>query len=77
MCEYTNTEFGSPLNVTPLFTALAATIPSPKFSESVRILKLVDLLIFVSSKISMLFGDLYGSVAGNQNVCCFKSSVDP
>ncbi|XP_051146288.1 transcription factor MYB88-like [Andrographis paniculata] len=32
--EYSNTEFGSPLHVTPLFRALAATIPSPKFSES-------------------------------------------
>ncbi|KAL8533880.1 hypothetical protein ACS0TY_010058 [Phlomoides rotata] len=38
VCEYSNTEFGSPLHVTPLFSALAATIPSPKFSESVRIL---------------------------------------
>lgn len=34
ICEYSSTEFGSPLHVTPLFRALAATIPSPKFSES-------------------------------------------
>ncbi|XP_042052887.1 transcription factor MYB124-like isoform X1 [Salvia splendens] len=34
VCEYSSTEFGSPLHVTPLFGALAATIPSPKFSES-------------------------------------------
>ncbi|KAI3452820.1 hypothetical protein Pfo_009483 [Paulownia fortunei] len=33
-CEYSNTEFSSPLHVTPLFRALAAAIPSPKFSES-------------------------------------------
>ncbi|KAI3467376.1 hypothetical protein Pfo_024039 [Paulownia fortunei] len=33
-CEYSNTEFGSPVHVTPLFRALAAAIPSPKFSES-------------------------------------------
>lgn len=30
-----STEFGSPLQVTPLFRSLAAGIPSPKFSESV------------------------------------------
>lgn len=34
--EYLNTEFSSPLQVTPLFRSLAAAIPSPKFSESVR-----------------------------------------
>ncbi|XP_012847460.1 PREDICTED: myb-related protein B [Erythranthe guttata] len=34
VCEYSGAEFGSPLHVTPLFTALAAAIPSPKFSES-------------------------------------------
>lgn len=28
-------EFGSPLQVTPVFRSLAAGIPSPKFSESV------------------------------------------
>ncbi|KAL8532529.1 hypothetical protein ACS0TY_008938 [Phlomoides rotata] len=33
-CEHTNTEFRSPVRVTPLFRALAAAIPSPKFSES-------------------------------------------
>ncbi|PIN24960.1 hypothetical protein CDL12_02300 [Handroanthus impetiginosus] len=33
-CAYSNTEFGSPVHVTPLFGALAAAIPSPKFSES-------------------------------------------
>lgn len=38
-CEYSKLEFGSPVHVTPLFRALAAAIPSPKFSESVRILK--------------------------------------
>ncbi|XP_012067596.1 transcription factor MYB124 isoform X2 [Jatropha curcas] len=31
-----STEFGSPLQVTPLFSSLAAGIPSPKFSESER-----------------------------------------
>ncbi|XP_042485329.1 transcription factor MYB124 isoform X3 [Macadamia integrifolia] len=31
-----NTEFGSPAQVTPLFRSLAAEIPSPKFSESER-----------------------------------------
>ncbi|KAF8399442.1 hypothetical protein HHK36_015307 [Tetracentron sinense] len=31
-----NTEFSSPLQVTPLFRSLAAGIPSPKFSESER-----------------------------------------
>ncbi|KAJ4961357.1 hypothetical protein NE237_021267 [Protea cynaroides] len=31
-----NTEFSSPLQVTPLFRSLAAEIPSPKFSESER-----------------------------------------
>ncbi|KAK6133682.1 hypothetical protein DH2020_032592 [Rehmannia glutinosa] len=34
LCEYTNTEFSSPLHVTPFFRTLAAAIPSPKFSES-------------------------------------------
>ncbi|KAK6116462.1 hypothetical protein DH2020_049755 [Rehmannia glutinosa] len=38
LCEYTNAEFSSPLHVTPFFRTLAAAIPSPKFSESVRIL---------------------------------------
>ncbi|XP_022868562.1 transcription factor MYB124-like isoform X2 [Olea europaea var. sylvestris] len=32
--EYSNIEFSSPLQVTPLFRSLAAAIPSPKFSES-------------------------------------------
>ncbi|KAK6159997.1 hypothetical protein DH2020_003378 [Rehmannia glutinosa] len=31
---YSNTEFSSPLHVTPLFRSFAAAIPSPKFSES-------------------------------------------
>ncbi|KAF8408072.1 hypothetical protein HHK36_007213 [Tetracentron sinense] len=31
-----NTEFSSPLQVTPLFRSMAAGIPSPKFSESER-----------------------------------------
>ncbi|KAL3824152.1 hypothetical protein ACJIZ3_020181 [Penstemon smallii] len=34
LCEFSNKEFSSPLHVTPLFRSLAATIPSPKFSES-------------------------------------------
>lgn len=38
LCEFPNVEFSSPAQVTPMFRALAATIPSPKFSESVRIL---------------------------------------
>ncbi|XP_030482831.2 transcription factor MYB124 isoform X1 [Cannabis sativa] len=31
-----NTEFGSPIHVTPMFRSLTAGIPSPKFSESER-----------------------------------------
>lgn len=34
-----NTEFTSPIKVTPLFRSLAAGIPSPKFSESVSCLR--------------------------------------
>ncbi|CAA0822282.1 myb domain protein 88 [Striga hermonthica] len=34
VCEYSDTEFRSPVHVTPLFRAVAAAIPSPKFSES-------------------------------------------
>ncbi|XP_047324472.1 transcription factor MYB124-like [Impatiens glandulifera] len=34
--SFTNTEFRSPLHVTPIFKALSAGIPSPKFSESER-----------------------------------------
>ncbi|KAK6159993.1 hypothetical protein DH2020_003374 [Rehmannia glutinosa] len=34
VCAYSNTEFSSPLHVTPLFRSFAAAIPSPKFSES-------------------------------------------
>ncbi|CAH9090130.1 unnamed protein product [Cuscuta epithymum] len=34
--EYPNEEFGSPLQVAPVFRSLAAGIPSPKFSESER-----------------------------------------
>ncbi|XP_073014582.1 transcription factor MYB124-like isoform X2 [Primulina eburnea] len=34
LCEFSNAEFSSPAQVTPMFRALAATIPSPKFSES-------------------------------------------
>ncbi|KAL6969556.1 Transcription factor [Sarracenia purpurea var. burkii] len=33
--DFSVTEFGSPLQVTPIFRSLAAGIPSPKFSESV------------------------------------------
>lgn len=40
-CDFLNTDFSSPLQVTPLFRSLAAEIPTPKFSESVSILSLV------------------------------------
>lgn len=50
VCEYSSTEFGSPLHVTPLFGALAATIPSPKFSESVRILSFSNSLLTIRNK---------------------------
>ncbi|KAL3636272.1 Transcription factor [Castilleja foliolosa] len=33
-CVYNNSEFSSPIHVTPFFRSLASTIPSPKFSES-------------------------------------------
>ncbi|KAL0408676.1 UNVERIFIED_CONTAM: Transcription factor [Sesamum radiatum] len=33
VCVYSNNEFSSPLHVTPLFRALAATIPSPNFQK--------------------------------------------
>ncbi|XP_075658417.1 transcription factor MYB124-like isoform X1 [Castanea sativa] len=36
VCVSSSTDFGSPLQVTPLFRSLAAGIPSPKFSESER-----------------------------------------
>ncbi|XP_031122075.1 transcription factor MYB124-like [Ipomoea triloba] len=36
ICEYSNEECCSPLQVTPMFRSLAAAIPSPKFSESER-----------------------------------------
>ncbi|KAK4358131.1 hypothetical protein RND71_023741 [Anisodus tanguticus] len=35
-CDFLNTDFSSPLHVTPLFRSLAAEIPTPKFSESER-----------------------------------------
>ncbi|CAN4124419.1 unnamed protein product [Withania somnifera] len=35
-CEFLNTDFSSPFQVTPLFRSLAAEIPTPKFSESER-----------------------------------------
>ncbi|OIS99326.1 PREDICTED: transcriptional activator Myb [Nicotiana attenuata] len=35
-CEFLDTDFTSPLQVTPLFRSLAAEIPTPKFSESER-----------------------------------------
>ncbi|KAM3358941.1 transcription factor isoform X1 [Capsicum galapagoense] len=35
-CEFLNTDFSSPHQVTPLFRSLAAEIPTPKFSESER-----------------------------------------
>ncbi|KAJ8569916.1 hypothetical protein K7X08_006493 [Anisodus acutangulus] len=34
--DFLNTDFSSPLQVTPLFRSLAAEIPTPKFSESER-----------------------------------------
>ncbi|KAI7748383.1 hypothetical protein M8C21_034021 [Ambrosia artemisiifolia] len=36
ICPLPNSEFNSPLQVTPLFRSMAAGIPSPQFSESVR-----------------------------------------
>lgn len=42
-CEFLDTDFTSPLQVTPLFRSLAAEIPTPKFSESVRNLCLVNI----------------------------------
>ncbi|KAL7260960.1 hypothetical protein ACSBR1_006597 [Camellia fascicularis] len=33
---FSSTEYGSPLQVTPIFRSLAAGVPSPKFSESER-----------------------------------------
>lgn len=39
------TEFGSPLQVTPVFRSLAEGIPSPKFSESVSNFRILSLLI--------------------------------
>ncbi|XP_060214546.1 transcription factor MYB124-like isoform X2 [Lycium barbarum] len=35
-CDFLNTDYSSPLQVTPLFRSLAAEIPTPKFSESER-----------------------------------------
>lgn len=35
-CSYSNAEFNSPIQETPLFKSIAAAIPSPKFSESER-----------------------------------------
>ena len=35
LCPLPNSEFNSPLQVTPLFRSLGAWIPSPQFSESV------------------------------------------
>ncbi|XP_019170548.1 PREDICTED: uncharacterized protein LOC109166113 [Ipomoea nil] len=36
ICDYSNEECCSPIQVTPMFRSLAAAIPSPKFSESER-----------------------------------------
>jgi myb proto-oncogene protein len=36
MVAFSNTEFGSPLQVTPIFRSLSSAVPSPKFSESER-----------------------------------------
>ena len=45
VCVSSSTDFGSPLQVTPLFRSLAAGIPSPKFSESVSYPKTMILTI--------------------------------
>lgn len=34
-CAFSNIQFSSPLQLTPLFRSLASGIPSPQFSESV------------------------------------------
>lgn len=36
ICAISNSEFSSPIQITPLFKSLASGIPSPQFSESVR-----------------------------------------
>ncbi|KAF7112315.1 hypothetical protein RHSIM_RhsimUnG0242100 [Rhododendron simsii] len=36
IAAFSNTEFGSPLQVTPIFRSLSTAVPSPKFSESER-----------------------------------------
>lgn len=48
--ESSNVEFGSPLQVTPLFRSLAAGIPSPKFSESVSHLYIYFYISYTSVK---------------------------
>jgi hypothetical protein len=50
-----STEFGSPLQVTPLFRSLAAGIPSPKFSESVSYSKTLILQRKLLEFSSMVF----------------------
>lgn len=40
ICAISNSEFSSPIQITPLFKSLASGIPSPQFSESVRYLAL-------------------------------------
>lgn len=45
VCVSSSIDFGSPLQVTPLFRSLAAGIPSPKFSESVSYPKTMILTI--------------------------------
>ncbi|KAG8366316.1 hypothetical protein BUALT_Bualt17G0067200 [Buddleja alternifolia] len=69
VCEYSNTEFGSPLHVTPLFRALAETIPTPKFSESVRILNsLIFLGLFQSTEHKhYIYIMLWGKALPNEN----------
>lgn len=35
ICAISNSEFSSPIQLTPLFKSVASGIPSPQFSESV------------------------------------------
>lgn len=35
ICAISNSQFSSPIQITPLFNSLASGIPSPQFSESV------------------------------------------
>lgn len=55
--DYPNTEFSSPTHVTPLFTTLAAAVPTPKFSESVRISNFI--LHIIHQKCISIFSAAY------------------